>query len=192
MKTYRAFTARAKGIQRDLRSTCEVCAATSPEVMNSPARPKMLQVNAIWDTGATGSCITQNVVDALHLIPVGKRKISTANGENIADVYNINIGLPNGVGFTYIQVTCTPIGGADMLIGMDMIMEGDLCITNKNGDSKFTFQIPSSHDTDYVEEINLMNKYRKIHQAWIAHGNHKCPCGSGKNWDKCHGKDEEC
>lgn len=78
MKTYRAFTAKAKGIQRDLRSTCEVCAATSPEVMNSPARPKMLQVNAIWDTGATGSCITQNVVDALHLIPIGKRKISTA------------------------------------------------------------------------------------------------------------------
>ena len=47
------------------------------------------------------------------------------------------------------------------------------------------------HETDYVEEINLMKKYQKIHQAWSAHGNNRCPCGSGKNWDKCHGKSDE-
>lgn len=79
-----------------------------------------------------------------------------------------------------------------MLIGMDLIMEGDLCITtNGDVDSKFSFQIPSSHQMEYVEEINLLNKYRMIHQIWITHGNHKCPCVSGKIWKKCHGKMDE-
>lgn len=80
MKEYRVFIVTVKGQQRDLRSMCEVCATTSPKVMNSSAQLQMLQVNAFRDMGATGSCIAQKVVDAFHLISVGKRIISTANG----------------------------------------------------------------------------------------------------------------
>ena len=39
-----------------------------------------------------------------------------------------------------------------MLIGMDIINLGDFAITNKNGNTKFTFEIPSSRDIDFVKE----------------------------------------
>ena len=73
----------------------------------------------------------------------------------------------------------------DILIGMDIISQGDLAVTNKQGKTVFTFQIPASHKIDFKAELE---KYEKMHEVWIKHGNKKCPCGSGLNWDNCHGK----
>ena len=74
-----------------------------------------------------------------------------------------------------------------MLIGMDVIQQGDFSISNFQGKTVMTFRRPSQKKIDYCEEIALFNKYLKIHQAWLKHGNSKCPCQSGKQWEKCHG-----
>ena len=37
----------------------------------------------------------------------------------------------------------------DVLIGMDIISKGDFSITASQGKTKFSFQIPSTHDIDY-------------------------------------------
>ena len=58
-------------------------------------------VKALWDTGATITCISPEIAKKLR---------------------------------------------------MDIINLGDFVITNKNGNTKFTFEIPSSRDIDFVKE----------------------------------------
>ena len=60
-----------------------------------------LSVKALWDTGATITCISPEIAKKLR---------------------------------------------------MDIINLGDFVITNKNGNTKFTFEIPSSRDIDFVKE----------------------------------------
>ena len=50
------------------------------------------------------------------------------------------------------------LGGADMLIGMDIITMGDFAITNFNGKTTFSFVTPAKRTIDYVEELNQINQ----------------------------------
>lgn len=109
---------------------------------NIPMQPKMWQ--GVWDTGATGSCITQRIVDDLKLTPIGKSQISTANGLKIVNTYLVDVGLPNNVIIPNIVVSCADLGSdLDLLIGMDIISLGDFAITNVNGRTTFSFRLPS-------------------------------------------------
>ncbi len=44
------------------------------------------------------------------------------------------------------------------MIGMDIISLGDFCVTHKDRKTIFTFQIPATHTTNYVEETNRIIK----------------------------------
>lgn len=106
---------------------------------------------ALWDTGASRSCISREVVDSLGLKPIGKSRISTANGYIMAESYLVNVGLPNSVLVPNIHVSCSDLGlHTDMLIGMDIIRLGDFSITNVNHRTVFSFRIPSVETIDYV------------------------------------------
>jgi hypothetical protein len=48
-----------------------------------------------------------------------------------------------------------PLVGVDMLIGMDMITEGDFIISNYAGRTVFTFRMPSAHSFDFLEDDYL-------------------------------------
>jgi hypothetical protein len=118
-----------------------------------PGSNKSCEVNAIWDTGATGSVITSNVAKALGLIPTGMAQVHTANGMATQNTYTIHIGLPNMV---LIQdIICTEVNalssGCNALIGMDVITLGDFSITNHKGVTCMSFRVPSSHEIDYVK-----------------------------------------
>lgn len=115
------------------------------------------QVKAIWDTGATASVITENVVKALGLIPTGMSHVHTANGPTIQSTYIVDIVLPNGLKVRDVTVTgATALsGGCDVLIGMDIIALGDLSITNHKGCTCMSFRIPSMHEIDYVKNLNF-------------------------------------
>lgn len=187
MANYNAFTLPGSSLLDTLKTTCSISKAISILEINSGVpHPDFKDFTAIWDTGASSSAISPRVVGALGLIPTGKGECETAAGRVEVDKYSINIKLPNGVAFSSLQVSCNNMN-VDVLIGMDIISKGDFCITNKDGKTLFTFQIPSSHETDYVKEINQLNKYNLIHLGWLKHGNNLCPCGSGKQWEKCHG-----
>lgn len=54
-----------------------------------------------------------------------------------------------------------------------------------------TFRTPSIETIDFVAKINEENKIHKMHKLWASHGNEKCPCGSGKLYKNCHGKDQK-
>ena len=108
---------------------------------------------AIWDTGATHSVITQRVVDACALKPIGTTTVSHAQGvaEDV-DIFLVNGGLPNGMRFPGLLVIQGVLRDADVLVGMDIINQGDFAVTNPGGRTKFSFRIPSIADIDFVAE----------------------------------------
>lgn len=109
--------------------------------------------NGLWDTGASLSSIDQRVVDELGLTPVGKQKISTANGIILVNTYMIDIALPNHVIVQNVLVSCSNLGeDTDILIGMDIIRHGDFSITHTDNSTTFSFRIPSVKEIDYVQE----------------------------------------
>jgi len=155
MEKYRAFTLKASGIMRMLKTDALVLPKATKE--NNNTTPKMWR--GLWDTGASASSINKAVVEDLGLIPIGKTTISTANGVVPVDTYLVDIGLPNGVMVTNVMVSCADLGkDIDVLIGMDIIRHGDFAITNKNHQTTFSFRIPSVQEFDFVKESQKKEK----------------------------------
>ena len=126
----------------------------------SPPKPKFIYLkdydhkryNAIWDTGAEESVITEKVAQELGLKPVGIVKVHTASGPAMANEYLVNIWLPNNVMVPNLLVIEGKIAGrCEVLIGMDIISKGDFAVTNYNGRTVFTFRLPSVGCIDFVK-----------------------------------------
>ena len=143
-----------------LRSQCHVSEAWDP-ASNDP-QPTMREFVAIWDTGATLSMVTQRVVDACGLRPIATAAISHAQGTaDDVDVFLVNIGLPNGVGVPGVRVAKAVLPNIDVLLGMDIINQGDFVVTNRDGNTKYSFRIPSIADIDFVVEDRRTNHLRR-------------------------------
>lgn len=89
-------------------------------------------------------------------------QVQTAAGLSEVETYLIDVGLPNSVGFRAVTVSKAILGpGSDVLIGMDIISSGDFSITNQNGNTVFSFRVPSCHTVDFVlEHNNGLIKYK--------------------------------
>ncbi len=193
MSKFKAFTFRRKegGRLNALVTICGVSSAFDPRNGGKP--PQIYQFNGLWDTGATGSVISQIVVDNLGLIPITKTKVYHTDGYSISDVYVINLILPNKVIFPLVKVTVGKLTGFDVLIGMDIINKGDFSITNVTGNTVFSFRYPSIKEVDYVKELkisepestSLISDKKSIPKVGR---NEPCPCGNGKKYKQCHGK----
>ena len=146
------------------------------------APPTLEEFIAIWDTGASSSVITQRVVDACDLKPVGMTKVHTANGEAVSEVYMVCIMCPNQQGFSTLRVTRGKLKGCDVLIGMDVIGSGDLAVTNKDGKTMMSYRWPSVAHIDFTGKATPENPPDKVGR------NDPCPCGSGKKYKYCCGK----
>lgn len=116
---------------------------------------KKLTVYAQWDTGATNSCISTEVVEQLGLIPFGLQNIRTPSGSATRSRYIIRLSLPNNVNIEDFPVTDSEIGlqGIGILIGMDVITLGDFSVSNHEQKTTFSFRIPSMSKIDYVQLI---------------------------------------
>ncbi len=179
----KSFTLQADRILRVLQTPCGVCPAFDP--LSGGVHPKVEKFTGLWDTGATGTVISQECARKLNLKPIGKSKVFHANGESIVNVYAINLFLPNQVGFQFIKVTEGVLNGTDLLIGMDIISRGDFSVTNFAGKTTFSFRVPSTQRIDFVEESipkPKANFGKKIGR------NELCHCGSSKKFKHCHGR----
>ena len=155
MPNSHSFTVTARsGVLRALETECYVSQAFDPVDQVALANSlKFHKFKAIWDTGATNSAVTENVVSACGLQPIGMTRVEGVNSSKDSETFLVNIILPNGVGFPNIRVTSGILGGdCDLLIGMDIITTGDFSVTNKNGKTIFSFRVPSQIHTDYVKE----------------------------------------
>lgn len=142
---------------------------------------------ALWDTGATGTCVSENVVNTLNLKPVSYTKIQTPSGEDVRPLYLVDVVLRNNVRITDLKVIGTEIGkqGIDLLIGMDIIGMGDFAVSNSEGKTVFTYRIPSQATTDYVTALQSRIPTVKTKKPGR---NDPCPCGSGKKYKNCCGR----
>ena len=188
-----AFTVKHTGLAKALRTKCGVCEGFPIENLSAGFKhPKLKEYTAIWDTGAEISSISHRVVKELGLTPISRAKNYTAAGEIEVYIYVINITLPMNVGVAMLPVTGNDLGDVDMLIGMDVISQGDFVITNASGKTTFSFRMPSSDYIDYVEkEKQTEEMQRRVDEARKKKRigrNDPCPCGSGKKFKHCHGK----
>jgi hypothetical protein len=135
--------------------------------------PPVTQFRAIWDTGATNSCVTQAVIDACGLVPVGMAQVHGVGGATTEEVFLVNIYLPGNVGFAGMRVTRGRFIGADILIGMDIINQGDFSVTNHGGITKFSYRIPSQKHIDFYEQHQALMK--QFGKGKPQHGKKKKP-----------------
>ncbi len=150
------------GTFRELKAECGVCAAYDPSAVPDAARPPFHRFTGLWDTGATSGVITQRVVDLCGLRPFTMQTVKGAYGDATErNVYLVNIGLPNGLAVPNVTVVLGEPHGTDVLIGMDIITLGDFAVTNENGESVFTFRIPSLHTIDYVKQATQIRDSRE-------------------------------
>lgn len=146
MDLYLAFTLKSKDISKRLITDIFINLDKEDIYKNRAWR-------GVWDTGATRSAIDKRIVDELNLTSVGKARLSTANGEKIVNTYRISMILPNEVIISNVLVSEVDLGeDCDLLVGMDIISKGDFSITNKNGETVFSFRTPSIKEIDYVKE----------------------------------------
>ena len=156
-----AFTTPYPNKVRSLRTKIGI----SPYTKDKPTdHDPEFEGHAIWDTVASGSVIAPKVASALKLKPIGKKEVHGVNGISRANEYLVNIYLPNGVQIVGIPVieAGNIVGDFDVLIGMDIITLGDFAVTNQDNKTKLSFQMPSTHDIDFVKEIMRVKQEKLI------------------------------
>lgn len=184
----RAFTVKHNGRTSQLLSPISVFKAINP-VSSTPHN--VHPTTALWDTGATGSVIDEDIVKDLNLVPVGTKDVTTASATQTKNTYMVSFHLPNGVTVNGLTVTECPsfVGGVNfqVIIGMDVITLGDFAITSLKGETCFSFCLPSFETVDYVKKINSI-QYKGVKPR------SPCPCGKKDSrgravlFKDCHGK----
>lgn len=165
MEEQRAFTIRYNGISRVLKSKVGIGLPFLGDLETKQENISIKEFIGIWDTGATGSVVTKKVADDLQLKPIGKTIVHHAGGADEANVYLVNIALPNNVMVPNIRVTEGKLpeeGDANVLIGMDIISRGDFSVTNLENKTTFSFRMPSCEEIDYVPISNEANKAKLL------------------------------
>jgi predicted aspartyl protease len=179
------FTARFDKIANVLATPAHIGSPFDPKSPPITSNPKPF--NAIWDTGATRTVISKNVVQSCNLKPTGMAKVHTASGTDIVPTYYVSIGLPNKIVIPILKVTQGVLTGTDVLIGMDIINSGDFAVTNKDGNTVFSFRMPSLECIDFVKTYEDKKKLGQPFPPSVGR-NDPCPCDSGKKYKKCHGR----
>ena len=151
---YSAFTTHANGIMMKLTSDIQI-----HSVNNSCG------ALALWDTGATGTCISEELARNLALIPTGMCAIKTPSGTLDVPTYLVDIQLPNNVLIKDVVVMESKIGeqGLDTLIGMDIISKGDFAVSNHESKTQFSFVIPSMQPINFIPKVKTLNKVNQGH-----------------------------
>lgn len=160
------FTTKANGIARELVN--EIFISEAYEENSGLPEPTRKPFKAVWDTGATNTVISRRIVQELALKPSGRTTCRVVGSgdqeihEYETETFYVNVYLPNRVMITGVRVSEGSVAGVDVLIGMDIITSGDLAVTNYNGQTWWTFRVPSNEPIDFVEEINQHSLHHNI------------------------------
>ena len=144
------------------------------------------ETDGIIDTGATASVISKNIADTLSAIPQTFTKVHTASEQNvITPLYEADIEIGKQVRITGLMVTSGALlDGTECLIGMDILSQGDLAVTNFESKTCVSFRIPSSQCIDFVESAKAAKPFVSTK---VPGRNDPCNCGSGKKYKHCCG-----
>jgi len=145
---HRAFSFNYYKLAIDLRTPIKITEKFDPDLppttigenldLNTFQNRQENEFIAVWDTGATNTCISKAVVNKLALKPITVTEVSGAYGEEkIRPVYLVCLYLPNGVVFRNRPVIEWDSTKVEVLVGMDVIFNGDFVISNINNETFF-------------------------------------------------------
>lgn len=180
-----AYTHTYEGVVRRMLVNCFVSAPNTKEGEDGD------ELKALWDTGASLTCISTQLADKLGFPIVDSMTIRVADGKEVqSNVYCIQLRMGSFV-VPYVMAAALDMDGSehDVIIGMDFMVNGDTSISHYGGRTVLTFRQPSLETVDYVKELGEWNKCIRHHKMNVAKGlPDKCACGSGKEYKNCHGK----
>lgn len=143
-----AFTFRYSGSPHAVILPIGIAKPSQP-----PGGSGITRCDAVWDTGASGSCITPTVASSLALPATGQKTITGVGGQQVVNTYIVDVFL-GSVQFPTIQVSETPIDHSwGMLLGMDILRQGDLALTSDGGNLVVSFQTPPRTTIDFFQEL---------------------------------------
>ena len=130
------------------------CYIYAPTNLASEDKVRRVKIQrSLWDTGASVSLVSARVAKVLGLESIGKSGVSGYNeGIDVKDTYLVHIGLPTHDIVTNIMAMEFESDEYDVVIGMDVICNGDLAITNQNDKTTFSFRIPSEAKIDFSKK----------------------------------------
>jgi hypothetical protein len=108
-----------------------------------------LATKGIWDTGAQKSVITPYMADLLEVRPINRITVGGVISKGPADIVMITLAIPNHGIYKNMEVAVCPFNtnpdsDTHMLIGMDIITQGDFVLSNGDGYTLFSFAAPPS------------------------------------------------
>ena len=153
MYEHSAFSRHYPDLAKSLSTEVQVCKQYSGKPEES------ITIRAIWDTGATSTVVSLDVAARIDLVSVDKLSVYGVNSYTEVDVSIVSIILPNGIILRNKRITiCKLPPMVDMLIGMDIILMGDLFICNADNRTLFSYALPPLPDkidlVDKAEELN--------------------------------------
>jgi len=146
---FQALTFKAPGIARSIIIPVIVCQS---EILcrKFNLEKKEADVLALVDTGATNSSISNKLAAGIGLKAIEQCRVDAAGGSHVSNVYSIDVLLRDLVAFTNIKSTeFVENDMFDIIIGMDILTQGDLAITNYNKQTVVSFRIPP--DTKHID-----------------------------------------
>lgn len=113
---------------------------------------KSYETWGLIDTGSTKTAISQTVVDKLQLTVCGTNVTNTASGSDQVPCYMVSLIIQDAINVVCFEVELFEKyeNGPDFLIGMDVISQGNLAITNYNGIKQISFEYPASGAIDFT------------------------------------------
>jgi predicted aspartyl protease len=121
-----------------------------------------VQIEALWDTGATLTAIKPELRDRLKLCMFridSPLSIDGVGGIVKADFTVLSIFLTNNLVVEYcpVYVVDLPVN-FEMIIGMDIIKLGDFAVSNSEGKTSISFASPSFPDRiDLARKAEISN-----------------------------------
>ena len=107
------------------------CIIGVPDLDDTNKDCKSVLCKALIDTGAMRTCISSRIANYLEMIPTGTMRITAANEHmDIVNTHIVNITLGGEIRFNMIKVPRISMTGEDLIIGMDLLSQGNIIITN--------------------------------------------------------------
>lgn len=101
------------------------------------------EANAIIDTGATTSAVSSKLAASIKLLERGTIVVTGVHSKTIATKYTADIQFPNEICFHDTNlIEINPIGSFDVLIGMDILSQGNFSVSIAEGKVHFSYKTP--------------------------------------------------
>ena len=178
-----SFTVRADGKLPVIMFDVEISPATLGD--RNYVNPNRRKCRVMWSTGVARSQLSRQLIEELALEAIVKEE---NNKQQL--FYSLDVYLPNRVRMAKVQMTeinqSLPHPDIECVIGMDIISLGDCSVSHSDGNTFFSFRVPSLGGIDYVEKSN--RKKNALRSPTMVRRNQMCPCGSGKRYKNCCGR----